>query len=104
MSPHPAIYMDRRGNKYVGKRAYDFAPQSPDSAAMLFKRLMGTSTPVHFSAVNLTKTPEECSAEVLKVLFGYLPEEIRNHPRHWNGDHSTGSLQSDAEGCDHAGG
>ncbi|WJW74704.1 Hsp70 family protein [Thiohalobacter sp. IOR34] len=75
-----AIYIDRRGNKYVGKRAYDSAPHSPDNSAMLFKRLMGTSTPVHLSAVNLTKTPEECSAEVLKVLFGYLPEEIRNDP------------------------
>jgi len=74
------IYIDRRGNKYVGKRAYDSAPHSPDNAAMLFKRLMGTSTPVQLSAVNLTKSPEECSAEVLKVLFGYLPEEIRNHP------------------------
>ncbi len=73
-----AIFIDRRGNKYVGKRAYDSAPHSPDNAAMLFKRLMGTSTPVQLSALNLTKTPEECSAEVLKVLFGYLPEEIRN--------------------------
>lgn len=73
-----AIYIDRRGNKYVGKRAYDSAPHSPDNSAMLFKRLMGTSTPVQLSAVNLTKSPEECSAEVLKVLFGYLPEEIRN--------------------------
>jgi len=75
-----AIYLDRRGNKYVGKRAYDSAPHSPDNSAMLFKRLMGTSTPVQLSAVNQTKTPEECSAEVLKVLFGYLPEEIRNDP------------------------
>jgi len=75
-----AIYIDRRGNKYLGKRAYDSAPHSPDNAATLFKRLMGTSTPVHLSAVNLTKTPEECSAEVLKVLFGYLTEEIRNDP------------------------
>ena len=74
------IYIDRRGNKYVGKRAYDSAPHSPDNAAMLFKRLMGTSTPVHLPAVNLTKTPEEFSAEVLKVLFGYLTEEIRNDP------------------------
>ncbi|NCB57889.1 MAG: Hsp70 family protein [Gammaproteobacteria bacterium] len=74
------IYIDRRGNKYVGKRAYDSAPHSPDNAAMLFKRLMGTSTPVQLSAVDLIKTPEECSAEVLKVLFGYLPEEIRNDP------------------------
>ena len=73
-----AIYIDRRGNKYVGKRAYDSAPYSPDNSATLFKRIMGTSTPVRLSAVNLTKTPEECSAEVLKVLFGYLPEEIRN--------------------------
>lgn len=73
-----AIYIDRRGNKYVGKRAYDSAPQSPDNAALLFKRLMGTSTPIQLSAVNLTKTPEDCSAEVLRVLFGYLPEEIRN--------------------------
>lgn len=73
-----AIYIDRRGNKYLGKRAYDSAPHSPDNAAMLFKRLMGTSTPVQLSAVNITKTPEECSAEILKVLFGYLPEEVRN--------------------------
>lgn len=75
-----AIYIDRRGNKYVGKRAYDSAPHSPDNSAMLFKRVIGTSTPIQLSAVNLTKTPEECSAEVLKVLFGYLPEEIRNDP------------------------
>lgn len=74
------IYIDRRGNKYFGIRAYDQAPHSPDNSAMLFKRLMGTSTPIHLSAVNLTKTPEECSAEILRVLFGYLPEEIRNDP------------------------
>jgi molecular chaperone DnaK len=79
------IYIDRRGNKYVGKRAYDSAPSSPDNAASLFKRLMGTSTPVHLPAVDMTKTPEECSAEVLKVLFGYLPEEIRN-------DDNTGTV------------
>ena len=73
-----AIYIDRRGNKYVGQRAYDAASRSPDNCACLFKRLMGTSTPIELSEVNLTLTPEECSAEVLKVLFGYLPEEIRN--------------------------
>ena len=75
-----AIYIDRRGNKYVGKRAYDSAPHSPNNAAILFKRLLGTSTPIQLSAVNLTMTSEECSAEVLKILFGYLPEEIRNDP------------------------
>ncbi|MDR2788654.1 MAG: Hsp70 family protein [Candidatus Accumulibacter sp.] len=73
-----AIFIDRRGNKHIGLRAYDNAAKNPDNAAVLFKRLMGTSTPVKLSAVNLTMTPEECSAEVLRVLFGYLPEEIRN--------------------------
>lgn len=75
-----AIYIDRRGNKYVGKRAYDSAPHSPDNSALLFKRLMGTSTPIELPAVQQTKSPEECSAEILKVLFGYLPEEVRNDP------------------------
>ncbi len=75
-----AIYIDRRGNKYVGQRAYDAAPRSPDNCATLFKRHMGTSTPIVLPAVNLTMTPEECSTEVLKALFGYLPEEIRNDP------------------------
>ncbi|AIU29035.1 heat-shock protein Hsp70 [Pandoraea pnomenusa] len=72
-----AIFIDRRGNKYVGSRAYNNAARNPDNAATLFKRLMGTSTPVKMPAVNLTMTPEECSAEVLRALFGYLPEEIR---------------------------
>ena len=75
-----AIYIDRRGNKYFGKRAYDAAPQSPDNAALLFKRIVGTSTTISLPALNLKMTPEACSAEVLKVLFGYLPEEMRNDP------------------------
>ena len=75
-----AIYIDRRGNKQIGFTAYNMAPHSPDNSAVLFKRLMGTSTPIKLSAVNITMTPEECSAEILKVLFGYLPEEIRNDP------------------------
>lgn len=79
-----AIFIDRRGNKYVGSRAYNNAARNPDNAAVLFKRLMGTSTPVNLPAVNLTMTPEECSAEVLRTLFSYLPEEIRN-----NGDMGT---------------
>ena len=72
-----AIFIDRRGNKYVGSRAYNNAARNPDNAAVLFKRLMGTSTPVKLPAVNLTMTPEECSAEVLRALYGYLPEEMQ---------------------------
>ena len=75
-----AIYINRRGNKYIGQRAYNAASRSPGNCATLFKRFMGTSTPIELPAVNLTLTPEECSAEILKTLFGYLPEEIKNSP------------------------
>ncbi len=73
-----AIYFDKRGNKYVGSRAYNSASRSPENAALLFKRFMGTSTKVKILAVDKELTPEECSAEILKTLYGYLPEEIRN--------------------------
>jgi len=75
-----AILIDRRGNKYLGKRAYDSAPWQHDNSALLFKRIMGTSTPIQLQAVNITMSPEECSTEILKVLYGYLPEEMRNDP------------------------
>lgn len=75
-----AIYIDKRGNKYYGSKAYNQAPYHPNNSATLFKRFMGTSTEIEFEASNLTMTPEACSAEILKVLFGYLPEEIRNDP------------------------
>lgn len=73
-----AIFIDRRGNKYFGTRAYNQSVRSPDNAAVLFKRFMGTSTPIKLPAAKVTLTPEECSAEILRVLFGYLPEEIRH--------------------------
>ena len=75
-----AIYIDRRGSQFVGQTAYNAAPRSPDNCATLFKRFMGTTETIVLPAVNRTLTPEECSAEILKTLFGYLPEEIRNSP------------------------
>lgn len=74
-----AIYFGRR-SRYYGVRAYNMAAREPENTATLFKRFMGTSTPIKIPALNLTLTPEECSAEILKVLFGYLPEGIRNDP------------------------
>ena len=73
-----ALFIDKRGNKYVGSRAYNNAARSPNNAATLFKRLIGTSTPIKLPAVDLVMTPEECSAEIVKVLYSYLPEEIRS--------------------------
>ncbi len=76
-----AILFARRGNKYLGARAYNSAPWQHESAALLFKRIMGTSTPINLKSIGLTMSPEECSAEILKLLFGYLPEEMRNDPQ-----------------------
>ena len=75
-----AILIDRRGNKYLGQRAYNSAPWQSENSALLFKRIMGTNTPVELRAINRTMTPEECSSEILKLLYGYLPEEMRNDP------------------------
>ena len=41
---------------------------------------MGTSTPINLPSVNITMSPEQCSAEILKSLFGYLPDAVRNDP------------------------
>ena len=79
------ILMDRRGNKYLGNRAYNTAPWQHENAALLFKRLIGTNTSINFPAVNITMTPQDCSVEILKLMVGYLPEEIRN-------DHDTGTV------------
>src|SRR5207302_9909418 len=51
-----------------------------ENSATVLKRLMGTSTPVKLPAVDQVMTPEQCSAEVLRVLYGYLPEEVRKDP------------------------
>lgn len=71
------IYFDRRGGKRIGKSAYDVEPIYHESCARLFKRRMGENTSIELIAVDRILTPEECSSEILKELFGYLPEEIR---------------------------
>ena len=71
-----AILLDRRGNKLVGRRAYDAAHLTGNRVAQLFKRYMGTSTPIQVGEA--TWTPEECSAEILRVLHGYRPSDLAN--------------------------
>lgn len=72
------IYISKRGGKMYGQRAYDNEPRDPGNTAKLFKRLMGTNTKIHFDYNGMEMTPEECSSEILRTLYGYLPEDIRN--------------------------
>lgn len=73
-----AIYIDKRGNRFYGLKAYNQAQYNPNNSATLFKRFLGTKNIMTFESSGVTLTPEECSAEIIKVLYGYLPEEIRN--------------------------
>jgi molecular chaperone DnaK len=72
-----AIYIDKRRNKYVGKRAYDSTLNDPDNVAIRFKRLMGTNTPINIPNLEKSMSPEECSTEILKMLFNYLPDNMQ---------------------------
>ena len=73
-----AIYIDSRGHKHIGKRAYDYAPHEPKNVATSFKRLMGTSTRIDLPAIESSLTPQECSAEILRCLYGYLQQGADN--------------------------
>ncbi len=69
------IYINKRGGKMYGQSAYNNEPRDPENTAKLFKRLMGSNTKIRFGGIEMS--PEECSAEILRTLFGYLPEDVR---------------------------
>lgn len=66
-----AIFIDKKGRRFYGRKAYNQAPAYPHNTATLFKRFMGTNKKIEISGANVTLTPIECSAEILRVLFGY---------------------------------
>ena len=75
-----AIYIDKRGNRYYGQKAYNQAAYNPANTATLFKRFIGTDAKLSFEDAGIEMSPEECSAEILRVLYGYLPEDIKGDP------------------------
>ena len=75
-----AIYVDRHGHRFYGRRAYEMAPVDEKNAATLFKRYLGTSMKYRLINSQEELTPEECSAEILRLLMSYLPVEWRDSP------------------------
>ena len=69
------IYVTNRGTKSVGNRAYASAAMQAKNGARLFKRFMGTDTKLPILGLQEDWTPEECSAEVLRTLYSYIPTE-----------------------------
>ncbi|MBQ1310854.1 MAG: Hsp70 family protein [Blautia sp.] len=74
------IYIDGKEHCFYGRKAYEKASVNGRNAAMLFKRYLGTSKTFVFQDAGISLSPVECSARLLKVLYGYLPDEIRNDP------------------------
>ncbi len=70
------IYIDKRGHRLYGRRAHDQSMISPENVAAGFKRLMGTATPIEVSGAELSLTPEECSAEIIRQLLGQAATEL----------------------------
>lgn len=69
-----AIYIDKRGHRLYGRRAYDQALMAPESVANGFKRLMGTATDIDVAGQKMS--PEECSAEIIRQLLGQATTEL----------------------------
>jgi molecular chaperone DnaK len=71
-----AVWVDRRGRRYVGRPARDRAESDPGNTGVEFKLQMGTAGPAQrFATSGITMTPEELSAEVLTALRG----DVRQH-------------------------
>lgn len=62
------VRIDARGLATVGSRARRFLESDPENTRSEFKRLMGTETPILFAGANVSKTPTQLSAEILKSL------------------------------------
>ena len=75
-----ALYIDPRGHRFVGRRAYEQAALNPDNVAREFKRLMGTSTPLRLAKETVTLSPEEASAEILRALLEQARTEAGDKP------------------------
>ena len=66
----PSVVMeDRRGNRVVGRRAYEQLRMAPEGIAARFKRLLGTSTVIPFGTDGGEITPVEASAAVIGEML-----------------------------------
>ena len=72
-----AIWIGQRGNKKVGNSAYHSAQTSPEYGIRHFKRFIGSDTKLQVKGRGEEWTPEQCSAEILRELYSYIPAEIQ---------------------------
>ena len=98
-----AIYINRKGHKHVGQRAYDLAPRSPGNAATLFKRLMGTGTPVELSGAGVTLTPGRVFCRGIKSVIWLSSRGNKERPGYGHCDYCSRRIYPNAKRRHHAG-
>jgi molecular chaperone DnaK len=76
-----AIFIDENGTQIIGSDAYRQIAYRPEDVARAWKRLLGTNSEITFKSSGLKKSPEWCSSELLKKVFGYLPANVRQDPK-----------------------
>lgn len=72
------IWIGKRGNKKIGNPAYSSAQTSPEYGLRNFKRFIGSDTKLPVKAFGQEWTPEQCSAEILRELYSYIPPEVQS--------------------------
>jgi molecular chaperone DnaK len=70
------VGIDKRGATRVGAEGRDLSLSDPENAFGEFKRQMGASHQYLFKRGNISKLPEELSAEVLKELRGNVRQRL----------------------------
>ncbi len=68
----PSVVAFRNDRIMVGEQARTYAEKDPGSVAARFKRKMGTTETIKIKSLNVSKTPTELSAFVLKELKGFI--------------------------------
>jgi len=68
----PSIVGYRNDAILVGEKARTYAERDPKSVISRFKRKMGTTETMKIASLNVSKTPIELSAEVLKELKTFI--------------------------------
>lgn len=72
----PSVVAFKNDMLLVGEKAQEYLSREPQNVVARFKRKMGTDERFFIQAINQTKTPVELSAEVLKELRRFPPEQI----------------------------
>jgi molecular chaperone DnaK len=71
-----AIWLDKKGNLFVGRTAKERLEQDPENAVCEFKLQMGTTEGFKFRNTGRSMLPEELSAEIIKSIRADVKQRL----------------------------